>query len=638
MCGINGYFNVNRSRLQRSVVAKMNVCIAHRGPEDSGIYLGGDNETYNANESFWGLGHQRLAILDLSDAGHQPMLSQNGRYVIVFNGEIYNHETIRLALLEERPGLTFRSSSDTETILEAFAYWKEEAVSRFIGMFAMAIFDQVTEELFLYRDRLGIKPLYYFWDGQHFAFASELKAFREFPYCERQIDKNALVLYLMHRQVPSPRAIFEKCYKLEPGTSMIVSAQGIRFQTYWSILDLLKKRQVIVGATEDELVDRLDRLIRDSVQLRLLSDVPLGALLSGGVDSSTIVAIMQSLSNRPIKTFTIGFHEKAFDEAPFAKQIAAYLGTEHYEHYVAGDDVLNLVNEAVKCADEPFGDSSLVPTMLVSAFARQHVTVALSGDGGDELFWGYTHYIRYAKLRKYLPIFRLLTRNSIQSVLSFIPHPNAELLASLPCIDSPFDLYSALLSPFRSKQVARLLNITDLTQTEMSWERYNKNASDYFDLHPKELENTGFYDIQTMLVNEFLTKIDRASMRVALEDRVPLLDHRIVEFSLELPFSMKYKNGVTKYILRKVLGRYIPDKLTNGPKHGFSVPISSWLRCELKPAVEHYLSSESLAIQGIFNVQDVHTQVKQFFSGCDDHSQKLWLLLVFQMWFDVNCR
>lgn len=638
MCGITGYFNINGTRLPRSVIDKMNDYVAHRGPDDTGIYLGGDDGAYKVDESSWGLGHQRLAILDLSETGHQPMCSQDGRYVIVFNGEIYNHQAIRLALLEQRPGLTFRGSSDTETILEAFAIWRERAVSRFVGMFALAIFDQVTEELFLYRDRLGIKPLYYFWDRQHFAFASELKVFREFPYCERRIDKNALALYLFHKQVPSPWAIFENCYKLGPGASLVVSAQGIQTRTYWSVLDLLEKRQVIGDASEDELIDGLDQLIQDSVQLRLLSDVPLGALLSGGVDSTTVVAIMQSLSDRPVKTFSIGFHETAYDEAPFAKQIASYLGTEHYEHYVATSDVLHLVGEAVKCSDEPFADSALVPTMLVSAFARQHVTVALSGDGGDELFWGgYSHYLHYEILKIYLPLFRLLTHDSIQSVFSLIPHPKAELLASLPRILSPFDLYSALLTPFRSKQVMGLLNTSELTQNDITWERYNKSASDYFDSHPAELENTGFYDLQTRLTDEFLTKVDRASMRVALEVRVPLLDHRIVEFSLKLPFSMKYRNGVTKYILKKLLGRYIPDKLTNRPKHGFSVPISSWMRGELKPAVERYLSLESLDSQGIFNAQSVQTLLKQFYSGHNSHSQRLWLLLMFQMWFEQHC-
>lgn len=637
MCGIAGYFDVDGTRLPRSVVEKMNYYIAHRGPDDSGIYLGGDDGSYKAAESSWGLGHQRLAILDLSEAGHQPMCSRDGRYVIVFNGEIYNHQAIRLALLEQRPELTFRSSSDTETILEAFAVWGEQAVSHFIGMFALAIFDQLTEELSLYRDRLGIKPLYYFWDEQHFAFASELKAFRGFPYYERQIDRNALALYLLYGYVPSPVAIFENCYKLEPGASLVVSRHGIRKQTYWAILDLLEKRQVIDDASDDELVEQLDQLLRDSVQLRLLSDVPLGALLSGGIDSTTVVAIMQSLSDRPIKTFSIGFRETGYDETVLAKRIASFLGTEHYEHYVTANDVLHLVGEAVKYSDEPFADSSLLPTMLVSGFARQHVTVALSGDGGDELFWGYNQYVRYARLKSYLPIFRLLTHDSIRSILSSIPHPKVELVASLPPISSPFDLYNALQTPFRLSSVIRLFNISELTQNGITWEKYNKSASDYFDSHPAELENTGFYDLQTRLVDRFLTKVDRASMRVALETRVPLLDHRIVEFSLRLPFAMKYRNGITKYILKKVLRRYIPDKLTNAPKHGFSAPMSSWMGHELRPAVKKYLSVESLGSQGIFNAQSVQPLLKQHFSGRYNHSQRLWTLLVFQMWFAKHC-
>ena len=642
MCGISGFLDLDHSIIASDlggIVGAMAETLRHRGPDDEGAWV--DAEAGVA------LGFRRLSIIDLSTEGRQPMLSACGRYVIVFNGEVYNFRALR-AELEPR-GHRFRGHSDTEVMLAAISEWGlEAAVRRFIGMFAFALWDREQRILSLVRDRLGIKPLYYGWSGRVFLFASELKAIRSHPSFRAEIDRDAIASYMRHNYIPAPRTIYKGCFKLPPGAILRLKSGAndlpLEPETYWSAREIAKSGladPLDVPVAEAE--GALEALLRDAVKLRLESDVPLGAFLSGGIDSSTVVALMQAESARPVRTFTIGFRETGYDEAAHAKAVAKHLGTDHTELYVEPEDALDLIPKIPDWYDEPFADSSQLPTFLVSQMTRRHVTVALSGDGGDELFAGYDRYFWAESIWRAVGgiperwrerLAGLLTRFSpatVDRIAAFVPsrwrppHPGdkSQKLARTLRLDSVDAVYRRLLSHWEEPE--RLV----LGATEPKGILWDESlAQEFLEFIPR----AQLLDLVTYLPDDILTKVDRASMAVGLEARVPLLDHRVVELAWRLPFSLKVHKGQRKWLLRRVLSRYVPTELVERPKMGFGVPIDTWLRGPLRDWAEDLLDERRLGQEGFFDPQLVREKWLEHLSGHRNWHYHLWDVLMFQAW------
>lgn len=643
MCGIAGFCQSNGTPDHPfEVLNRMGGALAHRGPDDSGVFF---DEVAGIGMAF-----RRLSILDLSPEGHQPMFSASGRYVIVFNGEVYNFEEIRSELESHR----WRGHSDTEVMLGAFERWGVEAsVQRFVGMFAFALWDRLERRLYLVRDRLGIKPIYYGRVRSAFVFASELKAIWQWPDFTGEIDRDALALYMRHNYVPAPHCIHKGLHKLQPGCILILdSATGDpQIRRYWSAKEAAcRGLQSPLRIGDRETVEEFHELLLQAVRLRMISDVPLGAFLSGGVDSSTVVALMQAQSPRPVKTFTIGFCEDGYNEAVDAKKVAEHLRTDHTELYLAPQDALDVVPLLPSMYDEPFADSSQIPTYLVSKLARHCVTVSLSGDGGDELFGGYN---RYYLTRKIWSALRLLPAG-IQKALS-------SLLRALPPerIDAAFRLLHPLipkrLTPAAPGDKVHKLAALFSLSLQNPQELYHRALSHWHDpshvvinsFEPSAVRRTidelsASLDIEDVMMvtdllnylpDDILTKIDRASMAVSLEARVPLLDHRVVEFAWKLPRSFKIRDGVSKWILRQILYKYVPQDLIERPKMGFGVPIDRWLRGPLRDWAEDLLSEKNLAGHGFFNVEPIREKWREHLSATRNWQYLLWDVLVFQGWF-----
>jgi asparagine synthase (glutamine-hydrolysing) len=644
MCGIAGYWNAKSTpEHPLELLNRMGAALAHRGPDDSGAFHDGATGI--------GLAFRRLSILDLSPEGHQPMFSPSGRYVIIFNGEVYNFEKIRTELGARR----WRGHSDTEVMLAAIEQWGvESAVKRFVGMFAFALWDCQERKLYLVRDRLGIKPLYYGRVGGDFVFGSELKAIRQHPDFYGEIDRDVLALYLRHNYVPSPHCIYKGLYKLRPGHILTLSsaAGASVLHPFWSGNDVAREglRSPFAGS-DAEAIEQLQQQLLSAVRLRMIADVPLGAFLSGGIDSSTVVALMQVQSSRPVKTFTIGFHEDGYNEATHAKKVATHLGTDHTELYLTPKDALNVVPLLPSMYDEPFSDSSQIPTYLISKLARESVTVSLSGDGGDELFGGYNRYLftkriwnsvkrlpRFASktltelLRAVPPSriddgFRLLRPVLPGKLWPATPGDKAHKLGALLSAEGPQALYYLALSHWgnptevvlSSREPRTVLDSID----ESSW--------------PSNVEEVMMLtDLLNYLPDDILTKVDRASMAVSLEARVPMLDHRVVEFAWKLPLRFKIHNGISKWILRQVLYKYVPAELLERPKMGFGVPIDSWLRGPLREWAEDLLSASSLGQHGLLNVGAIRIKWQEHLSGVGNWQYLLWDVLAFQAWFSHN--
>jgi asparagine synthase (glutamine-hydrolysing) len=664
MCGLTGFISKRDINIHKTLTAMADV-IRHRGPDDSGCWYD--------TESGIGLAHCRLAILDRSPAGHQPMVSPSGRFTIVFNGEIYNHLEIRYQLEKSRNITNWRGNSDTETILSGFEAWGIEAtLQRFVGMFALAVWDSDKRVLTLARDRIGEKPLYFGWNRGTFLFASELKAFRVYPGFEAEVNRNALTLFLRYNYVPAPYSIYQSIFKLLPGFMLALQydgfgscpwdcenppfepfhAKGVSLSSYWSLRDVAERGQEDPFAgTEKEAVDELERLLITAVRSQQISDVPLGALLSGGVDSSTIVALMQSNSSRSVKTFTMGFHEGDYNEAEYAKDVALHLGTDHTELYVTPDEALAVIPRLPALYDEPFSDSSQIPTFLVSQLARQHVTVALSGDAGDELFGGYNrHLLTNAICRRtgWLPVkCRSALARGIKSlspsrwnqlyslVAPAIPNAfratqigdKAHKLADILAVNSREVIYHNLLSHWKSPEdivIGGHESPSILT---------NCNSLDKV----TEFEHQMMYfDAATYLPDDILVKVDRAAMGVSLETRVPFLDHRVVEFAWRLPLALKIRNGCGKWILREVLYKYVPKQMIERPKSGFAVPIDSWLRGTLREWAEALLDETRLKREGYFNPMEIRQKWAEHLSGQLNWQYHLWDILMFQSWLESN--
>lgn len=635
MCGIAGsvHFNTVLGATVANAVGKMAEKLLHRGPDSGGLW---------SDESFGiALAHRRLAILDLSPAGHQPMMSESGRYVLVFNGEIYNHLDIRNELQSSNVAINWRGHSDTETLLASVERWGfETALKKVLGMFALALWDRQTRILFLARDRMGEKPLYYGWQRGDFVFASECKALRAHPSFEGEIDRQALTLFFRYNCIPAPLSIYQGINKLSPGAYLKVSFQSrsekkIELHQYWSMQDVVLsgKRDRFPG-DETESVSSLEGLLRSAVKQQMISDVPLGAFLSGGVDSSTVVALMQAQSKTAIKTFTIGFHEDEFNEAEQAKLVAKHLKTDHTEMYVRPKEAMGVIPKLPTIYDEPFSDSSQIPTFLISQLTKKHVTVSLSGDGGDELFGGYNRYLGtqnwWGKLRATPTILRTaLSRASASVSPAFWDKFSPGLGNRMQKIEGVLkakdanDLYSFFTSHWASPETV-VINGRD-----------NNSSASKMNIDLENIiERMMYMDMVSYLPNDILVKVDRAAMAVSLETRVPFLDHRIVEFSWRLPLNMKIRDGQTKWLLRQVLYRYIPKEIIDRPKKGFAVPLDRWLRGPLRDWAEGLLDNNRLGQEGYLHPSPIRKAWEEHLSGRRNRAQQLWDVLMFQAWLE----
>ncbi len=646
MCGIAGMMSYRGSDLSR-IVSRMAERIRYRGPDHSGVWC--DPSAGLA------LGHARLSILDLSPAGHQPMESDSGRYVIVFNGEIYNH----LELRERLTGLSWRGHSDTETLLAAFESWGlEKALQATVGMFALALWDRVERRLVLARDRIGEKPLYYGWSNGTFLFASELKALEVYPDWRGEIDRGALALFMRYAYVPLPYSIYTGIRKLLPGTYATFSSDcpaGYFPEptSYWSAADVAGQTSRD-DWTDSMAADELNRLLSRAVQGQMVADVPLGALLSGGIDSSTVVALMQAHSSRPVKTFSIGFREDDYNEAPGAKAVAEHLGTDHTELYVSPADALAVIPHLPSMYDEPFGDSSAIPTYLVASLAKKQVTVALSGDGGDELFGGYNRYSWGSSIWSRIARVPVPMRVMAASALTLLSPEQWDRIGKLLRPGLPASLHMSTLGEKIHKLAAVLDSDsrTELYRRLVSLQREAASlvigAQDgpiWADAQAQQPGDRDFseemmlHDLVGFLTDDILTKVDRAAMAVSLETRMPLLDHRVVEFSWSLPLSMKIRaESQGKWLLRQVLYRYVPKHLVERPKMGFGIPLDSWFRGGLREWVEALLEESRLKREGYFDPAPIRAKWREHLSGRRNWQYWLWNVLMFQVWLGAHAR
>lgn len=617
MCGICGY--LSESVIDKQLLTDMNDTMNHRGPDDSGIW---QKKMGNIEVGF---AHKRLSILDLSELGHQPMLSKDGRYVITYNGEVYNYTEIREHLIEK--GFRFSSNCDTEVILSAFQCWGVECFSKFNGMFAIAIMDLEEKYLVLARDRLGKKPLYYYRGEKSFVFASELKAIMKFPYFQKKINVEIIGNYLANKYIEAPHSIFENTYKMVPGTYVIYKDNKIETHEYWSILDVYRSAVVEERISFNEYKRLLDDKLNESVKARMIADVPLGTFLSGGIDSALITAIAQKNSDVPINTYTIGFHDEERNEAPYAKEIADYLGTKHHEHYVSENDIFHLIEDITRWYDEPFSDSSQLPSMLVSKFAAHDITVALSGDGGDELFCGYKMY-DLVWIAEHADVLGSIAYHlpGIRQLLSKI---RPELKAFINNRDVNYK--TQLFSDVMTDVVEKILGKT------ISQKKYPHEAIIVKNVPEADWQTRRMLlDIQTYLPDEILCKMDRAAMKYSLEVRCPLLDYRVVEDAFKIPHKYKYKGFSKKHILKELAYDYIPKTLLDRPKKGFGVPLRKWLRTTLHEEVLRYAEPKILERQGIF-VSDAIQELIQIQQKSDViiYSSVLWSFYIFQKWYQM---
>ncbi|HQU97428.1 MAG TPA: asparagine synthase (glutamine-hydrolyzing) [Nitrosomonas sp.] len=650
MCGIAGTLGGSLSPNDfGKILEQAGNTIAHRGPDDMGIWF--DKETAI------GFVHRRLSIIDLSPAGHQPMLSVTGRFVIIFNGEIYNHLDLRNELEKSDNAPRWRGHSDTESLLAAFECWGIEAtLKKTVGMFAIALWDKKERKLFLMRDRMGEKPMYYGYFDDRLLFGSELKALRQLPGFKSEINRDVLSLLFRHNYIPAPYSIYTNVFKLMPGSFIEFSSETLRLRQrpepkiYWSATEIALDavKNPIKFSSDNEAINALESKLIQSISGQMMSDVPLGAFLSGGIDSSTIVALMQRQSSSAIKTFSIGFKEEDYDEAVFAREVAKHLGTSHTELYVSPDDAMNVIPKLPAIFDEPFSDSSQIPTFLVSELVKKHVTVSLSGDGGDELFCGYSRYLQYPKLWEKISVMPLFLRKIIGNIISSVSPENwnnlydsiSSLLpdkyqllslgnklhkgASFLSCKDPAHFYRARMMHWEPKGL--VLNASE-PSTELSTFVSNELLS------LKELMM--LLDTIGYLPGDILTKVDRSAMAVSLETRVPLIDHRVYEFAWQLPMHYKVRNGISKWLLRQVLYKHVPQKLIDRPKMGFGVPIDSWLRGPLRDWSESLLDEARLKREGFLNPVPIRQKWLEHSTGKGNWQYHLWDILMFQAWLET---
>ena len=646
MCGIVGFIAKNHHNHHdcQNILTNMAKAIQHRGPDDQGFWS-------NPNPSLY-FGHRRLSIVDLSMHGHQPMVSNSGRYVIAFNGEIYNHLSLRKILKDSSPNFIFKGHSDTEVLLACIDAWGiEKTLKECVGMFAFSLFDKKENAIYLARDRMGEKPLYYGIQNGVFMFGSELKSLKKHPAFQGDIDRNSLALQLRYNYIPTPYSIYKNIRKLEPGTILKVDSKK-RYSSiddlesptsYWSLEAIaLNGGSNLYTGSPNEAISELERLLCRSVKEQMDVDVPFGAFLSGGIDSSLIVSLMQSQSAVAVETFSIGFSEKGYNEAIHAKQIAKHLGTKHTELYVTAADAMSVIPKLPHLYDEPFSDSSQIPTYLVSSMTKKSVTVGISGDAGDELFGGYNRYLWtqkiWSKIRLMpLPVRRFIAwgmtsvtpalwNKILKSIVSLpLPGDKIHKLADFLPAQSTVDLYSYVVSHWHD--VDKVVIGSDIN--------ISTKSSDFLGLGSTE-QDMMYLDSINYLPDDILVKVDRAAMGVSLETRIPFLDHRVVEFAYRLPLEMKIHNGQNKWILRQLLDKYIPRELMERPKMGFGVPIDSWLRGPLRGWAESLLDESRLRQEGFFHPEPIRKKWKEHLSGERNWQYHIWDILMFQSWLEAQ--
>ncbi len=629
MCGIAGFADFKQKSTPEQLLG-MTACMAHRGPDGSGQYL------VTAGKSQVGFGHRRLSIIDLSHAADQPMHYEG--LSIVYNGEIYNYSEIRDQLIAL--GHTFQTHSDTEVILHAWKEWGEASIKMWRGMFAIVLLDTEKEELICIRDRAGVKPLYYTLQDGIFLFGSELKNLMAHPRFAKNIDPAAVASFLQYGYVSAPHSIFKETFKLRPGhlLRLNLATQGVSQKQYWNVYEFYNKPKLKISLPD--AVVETERILAESFELRMVADVPVGVFLSGGYDSTCVTALLQKGRTEKLKTFTIGAAEGKLDEAPFAREIARRLGTEHTEYYCTVQEALDIIPTLPQYYDEPFADSSAIPTILVSRMARKEVTVALSADAGDEIFAGYNRYdyiSRYGeKLRRIPAPLRKMAAGLMDGVSSkAIPvlrdkpnfHSRYDKLKNLLRDPSPAQLLKNLSQVFTDAEVESLLQPTFTEQ------KTAHTSTELRDIEGDPLAFMMAVDYQTYMADDILQKVDRATMSVSLEGREPFLDQNIVEWAAQLPSDYKYHNGIKKYILREIVHQYIPKEEMDRPKMGFAIPVSDWLQKELRPLVEEHLSASKLAAHGLFNAGEIAQLLKEFQGGRTEKYLKIWYLLMFQMWY-----
>lgn len=641
MCGIAGFYSKNKTNKDalNAIGHAMENALSHRGPDDHDVWQDADLPLV--------LAHRRLSILDLTQEGHQPKASPSGRYIISYNGEVYNYLEIQQEL--EGHGVRFSGRSDTEVMLAAFDHWGVNlSLQKFGGMFAFALWDRQEKKLHLVRDRFGKKPLYIGWGGTSLIFASELKAFHQHPDFEAAIDRNVLASYMRFSYICAPYSIFKDVWQLLPGARLTLDLPTLSHGTdlskmmepYWNIKTALEDSKAQMADISDaKAKENLKTLIEKCVKQRMISDVPLGAFLSGGIDSSTVVAMMQQLSTRPVKTFSIGFHEQGYDEAQYAREIAEHLGTDHHEYYVSGEDALGVIPKLPDMYDEPFADQSQIPTYLVSQFARQNVTVALSGDGGDEALAGYDRHFRvpslWAKI-SWMPRFlrqlgggtiKQIPESALDRLNPSVPQFGRRMhrLANLIGLEDPQTVYAYLVGHWHQpEQIVKGAREPLLPLFDSEWQ-------------PRDLsfaERMIYGDTMSYRPNDLMVKTDRAGMAVSLEIRAPLMDYQIYEYAWQLPHHMKVRNGEGKWILRQILKDYMPESMFDRPKMGFGIPLDDWLRGPLKEWGEDLLSADTLKAQNYFHAKEIRKAWDAHQSGVSGHATQLWTALMFQAWHE----
>jgi asparagine synthase (glutamine-hydrolysing) len=629
MCGISGFVDFTK-KTDKIILQKMNSIMPHRGPDGEGF---GFYETAKANI---GLGHRRLSIIDLTEGGSQPMEFNNLH--ITFNGEIYNYQEIKKELVAK--GHSFNSHSDTEVILHAYAEWGPQMLQKFIGMFAFAIYDEKSNTFFACRDRAGIKPFNYYYKNNLFLFGSELKVLYQHPAYEKKINIDAVAAYMQVAYVPAPHCIFHDTYKLKPGHYLQIDLNTAQLTThqYWNVYDAYNKPALNISFEEAKA--ETEKIITSACQYRMVSDVPVGVFLSGGYDSACVTALLQKNNTEKIKTFTIGVPDDGLNEAPYAKAVAAHLGTDHTEYYCTHKEAIDIIPDLPFYYDEPFADSSAIPTTLVSKIARQKVTVALSADAGDEVFAGYNRYeylMKFGEKIKKAPPF---LRKAAAGVMNKIPANAIPYFKNTYLFHQRYEKLKTFLQNPSDNNIMQ--NITmQMTQSELAqlFIQPVKNLPTAFDSTElkKEFYSPLSYmmaiDYQTYLPDDILQKVDRATMSVSLEGREPFLDQRVIEWAAQLPNKYKYNNGNKKYILKEIVHQYIPKTMMDRKKMGFGIPISTWLQKDLKHFVDEYFDEAFIAKQGIFNNSEIQRIRHAFYNGKVERAEKIWYILMFQMWY-----
>lgn len=629
MCGIAGFIDY-KDDLSEELLVQMTDAMVHRGPDDSGYKI------IQVNNARIGLGHRRLSIIDLTATGHQPMMFK--QYTIVFNGEIYNYKEIRKEL--EAEGYQFDSPSDTAVMLRAFDRWGLDALHKFIGMFSFCLLDQKNETVYLVRDRAGVKPLYYYAHDSTFLFASELKAFHALPSFNKSISYDALNQYFLYGYILAPNTIFQHASKVKPGHYIKYNLKT-KEQTeikYWDVADGFRKPKLNIS--ESEAITETEKLLKSAFDYRMVADVPVGVFLSGGYDSSTVAALLQKDSTARIKTFTIGFNMTGYDEAKFAKEVANYLGTDHTELYCTEKEAEEILPELPHFYDEPFGDSSAIPTILVSRLAKKQVTVALSADGGDELFGGYKKHHSALQGYKWLSMAPKLLQPSIGTAMSLYPPKLIPFSGKQFRFDHLYRSAASLLKKGVAVEQIMRLSSHHLDKQKLSKlfkEKVQEPASNFDQpdfLLQEQLDYLLLMDYKTYMVDDILVKVDRATMSVSLEGREPFLDHRIAEFVSTLPSNFKIKNGSKKHLLKQITHKYIPKAMMDRPKMGFAIPVEHWFRKDLNSIFSYYLSEERIRKQGIFNYEVLKQIIQKYLEGSDEDFEFLWAMIVFQLWAD----